>query len=72
MTEAAVLLLAFVVYMAYRTDETFLWLTAGLYSGLVSPVWWEVETAYGMTAFMVAGICAWRCFSQLIGGDTKF
>jgi len=72
LTEAAVILLAFIVYMAYKTDETFVWLAGGMYAGVLSPIWWDIEMAYGLAAFMLCGVCVYKAISQLITGQGNF
>jgi len=67
-----VLLLGFMVGLAYWRRELILYLAAAAGAGMLSVIWWEVDVAYGVPALLLSGIMVWKFAYQLISGKARF
>jgi|GEM_PF-2079951 len=72
MDTPVILFLLGLVYLAYWKRELILYIAAAAYAGMLSPILWEINVAYGVPALLLSAVMLWKFCYQLISGQARF
>jgi len=67
-----VLLLALFTALAFWRRELFLYIAASACAGLLTPMFWDVNMAYGLPVGILAVVLLFKAFLQILEGNVRY